>query len=87
MTEHLPNELYQQKKKLLPLYLEARRNKKQATRLINNGKYCLFIEGERAYNKTMFAIAQLRDGILSRCVFALLRLYSIYQRICPNNNN
>ena len=50
VTEHLPKELYQQKKKLLPLYKEARRNKKQSTCLIKNGEYCLFIEGIRAYN-------------------------------------
>ena len=76
VTEHLPNELYQQKKKILSLYKEAWCNKKQATRLINNGKYCLFIEGKRALlrvkEQTAFAITQLRDGILSRCSFVLL---------------
>ena len=50
VTEHLPNELYQQKKKLLPLYKEARRNQKQATWMIKNGEYCLLIEGKRAFN-------------------------------------
>ena len=50
MTEHLPNKLYQQKKKLLPLCRKARRDKKLATWLIKNGEYCLYIEGKRAYN-------------------------------------
>ena len=50
VTEHLPNELYQEKKKLLPLYKEARRNKKLATWMIKNGEYCLLIEGKLAYN-------------------------------------
>ena len=50
VTEHLPNDLFQQKKKLLALYKEAQRNKKQATCMIKKGEYCLLIEGKRAFN-------------------------------------
>ena len=41
VTEHLPNELYQQKKKLLSLYKEARRNHKQASWMHKKGEYCV----------------------------------------------
>ena len=71
VTEHLPNELYQEKKKLLPLYKEARCNKKLATWMIKNSECCLLIEGKLAYN-SVFAIAQLRDGILGPCFSVIL---------------
>jgi len=41
LSEHLPKEFYEQKKRLLPLY----KNAKKATWSIQNGKYCLFVDG------------------------------------------
>ena len=44
ITEHLPHVLYQQKKKLLPLFKEAK-NKKEPTKwAIVDGIYCLYIK-------------------------------------------
>ena len=44
ITEHLPHLLYQQKKKLLPLFKEAK-NKKEPTKwAIVDGNYCLYIK-------------------------------------------
>ena len=45
ITEHLPQQLYHQKKKLLPLFKKAK-NQKQATRWASvDGSHCLYIEG------------------------------------------
>ena len=44
ITEHLPHLVYQQKKKLLPLFKEAK-NKKEPTKwAIVDGNYCLYIK-------------------------------------------
>jgi len=46
-TEHLPKDLQDQKKKLIPLYKEARKYKKKTVWKIINCEYCLFFDGER----------------------------------------
>ena len=48
ITDHLPKLYYQQKKKLLPQFKQAKSfGKKNIWRIIN-GEYCLFIDGVRA---------------------------------------
>ena len=44
ITEHLPHLLYQQKKKLLPLFKEAKIKKEPTKWAIVDGYYCLYIK-------------------------------------------
>ena len=48
-TEHLPKELQEQKKRLLPFYKDARNNKKKTVWKIQNCEYCLFVDDVRVY--------------------------------------
>lgn len=47
VTEHLPQAYYQQKKKLMPKFRQAREAGEQTRWGIVNGCYCLFINGEK----------------------------------------
>ena len=47
VTEHLPKPLYLQKKQLLPHYKKARSENKRASWCIQDGEYCLYVDGEK----------------------------------------
>ena len=47
VTEHLPKTLYEEKKRLLPQYHKAQSEKKRVDWCIQNGKYCLYVEGKK----------------------------------------
>ena len=52
ITEHLPHLLYQQKKKLLPLFKDAK-NKKEPTKWAIDGNYCLYIKDVKRTAKSI----------------------------------
>ena len=52
VTEHLPRELQQQKKKLLSAYKEAKQNKQRAVWRIEKAKYFLYIDNVK-HNPTL----------------------------------
>ena len=52
VTEHLPRELQQQKKKLLSAYKEAKQNKQRTVWRIKKAKYCLYIDNVK-HNPTL----------------------------------
>ena len=45
VTDHLPIEMLQQKKKLLPLFNKARQEGKRTSWKVITDKYCLYIDG------------------------------------------
>ena len=47
VTERLPKPLYQQKKQLLPHYKKARSENKRASWCIQDGGYCLYVDGKK----------------------------------------
>ena len=47
ISDHLPKALYEQKKRFLPLHKKARSEGKKATWLVQNGEYCLYVDGKR----------------------------------------
>ena len=53
VTEHLPRELQQQKKKLVSAYKEAKQNKQRTVWRIEKAKYCLYIDNVK-HNPTLF---------------------------------
>ena len=50
VSEHLPKPLYLQKKQLLPFYKKARFENKRASWCIQNGEFCLYVDGKRVMN-------------------------------------
>ena len=46
-TEHLPKELQKQKKALMPLFQNAKRNKQKIAWKLQDSEYCLFADDER----------------------------------------
>ena len=50
-TEHLPIELQNQKKKLIPLYKEVKKEQKKTVWKIVDCEYCLFVNNERVFAK------------------------------------
>ena len=83
-TEHLPKELQEQKKRLLPFYKDARNNKKKTVRKIQNCEYCLFVDDVRVRTNNILSnnIASLskNTNLLVKIVF-FLRLQSILIKI------
>jgi len=47
VSEHQPKELYEQKKRQLLFYKNAKKEQRQATWSVRNGEYCLFIDGKK----------------------------------------
>ena len=47
ITEHLPKQFYNQKKRLMPKFKEARQAGQKTSWSISDGSYCLFIDGKK----------------------------------------
>ena len=47
ISDHLPKALYEQKKRFLPLHKKARSEGKKAIWFVQNGEYCLYVDGKR----------------------------------------
>ena len=46
-SEHLPKEMYEQKKLLMPHFQDARKTKLKTTWMVQNGEYCLFVDDKK----------------------------------------
>ena len=47
VSNHLPKEMYEQKKLLMPHFKDARKMKLKTTLLVQNGKYCLIVDDKK----------------------------------------
>ena len=47
VSEHLPKEMYEQKKLSMPLFKDARKMKLKTTWMVQNGEYCLFVDDKK----------------------------------------
>ena len=49
VSEHLPKEMYEQKKLLMPHFKDARKMKLNTTWMVQNGKYCLIVDDKKVH--------------------------------------
>ena len=47
VSEHLPKEMYEQKKLLMPHFKDARKMKLKTTWMVQNEEYCLFVDDKK----------------------------------------
>ena len=48
VSEHLPKEMYEQKKRLIPHFKDARKMKLKTIWIVQNGEYCLFVDDKKS---------------------------------------
>jgi len=78
VSKHLPKALYQQKKKLLPLYQVAKSKKESySSWCIQNGEYCFYIEDKKTEMESRASAEKFPGGrpIEKRSKIALLSLF------------